>query len=258
MQSDGPMLYYLPRERKGLAGEQLEELGLGYAFDGKPEQVDVMRGPCVDGEQLPPGALMAQASAEAIRPVRLEPDLQVWHWMYLEVKAGPMCCGWYRDAVPGPASLRRGMMLQGHEVELGGRRWHLPRARYLARNESSGAIEAWQCIPMRHRWNGRRWEQSEPIERYAHLAELAERWLDTVRAAEIEEREDGSAGALLSFDDLHSAAAACMACNYRLGPDEISALGLFDGGAARLVLDALVDVPGLIKLEEAAESAGKD
>jgi hypothetical protein len=233
-------LYFVPDRKSGLSAKELCEVGLGYALDGSVHQQQLdTNGPGGSG-----GVVMASAEHCAPSRVRYVPAEQEW------IKADGYWIGQWKDEKIGPADLLRRELLDGHFVELAdGQKWLCPIARshglegdsirwYHNRLPRSVAIGS-----------DRKWHRGEVIPRYRRLWQLNLSWWD-VRVASVP--ADSAVGDMITFDfdGLHESAAECLAVNYRLGPDEISLLGLFDSESARKILDALIDMPTLVRLDE--------
>jgi hypothetical protein len=237
------LLYFVPNRQTGLSAEELRAIGLGHALDGSVHQQTVSAGPGGNG-----GVVLADGQHCDPARVRYVPAEQDW----VETPFGSLG-RWKSDAI-GPADLIRDKPLNGHFVELAdGKKWLCPVAR--THGTEAGAVCWYHSLPRSvSMGTNRKWKPGTVVPRYRRLWEICQAWWD-VRAASAVTAQTAELGDTIrfDFDGLHESAVECLATNYRLGPDEISVLGLFDSGSARAILDALIDMPALIALTEELE-----
>lgn len=197
--------------------------GLSYALKGQRVTSNELAGQGPGGHR---GVIFGFGMDAA--ECRYLPGEQCWEQM----PESDLWLGFDAASPPTAADLARDRQVDGHLVILAdGRDWLVPVAR---------ALDGTSPLPKRLRWDGRRWTRGEVQHRYAELFSNACRAWDAL----IEGGEDG-APASVDFDisDECDLAALALAVNYRIGPAEISALGLFDDTTERQVLEALIDWP---------------
>lgn len=238
-------LYYFPACQK-VTAELIEAQGLAYALTpGHLQPCQVIKGP--DGGA---GIVCGHGDLETSR-VGHFPQRQSWrqypgreHWVGIET-----------EPPTTPAQLLRPEALAGHQVTLGdGRQWVVPLARAV-----SGEADAplFRCA-LPHQLDlddSGGWTVGAVASRHAGLWQLACDYFDARAAAELQ-----SDNALMEFDELHDAATQVLQTNYRIDKLEAVLLGLFTGGAAVAVLEALIDMPGLaelIKKKQADTTSGQ-
>ena len=240
-------LYYVPKREAGLGANELKALGLCHALDGAVTQQHLMMGG-PDG-----GGGLLLADAEHCDPARVTYAADKQEWLELP----GFWLGRWTDEAIAPNDLLRRKPLDGHFVELAdGRKWLCPVARTHAL-EPAG-VRWYHALPFNVSMGpDRKWKPGGVVPRYKRLWEINLAWWDAREGAA------ATAGAVgdtiqFDFDGLYSTAADCLAANYRVGPDEISMLGLFDSGSARKILDALIDLPTIVKLQAELEKKTTD
>jgi hypothetical protein len=236
-------LYFIPGVQPTTRREDLRQFGLDYALDRCVSVGQVTAGP--DGQ---PGILLADGNRVAAGAVRYDPTRQDWAAVPANRRPAGAPAVWVgveraAENRPGPEDLARSRMLPGHQVELADERlWLVPVARACAADED-GTVRGFAVALPRGVGldSDGRWTAGSVLPRYRRLWELAEEWWAAFTGGRIEGQtiqtdfSDASA-----FDS----AVECLQANYRVGPVEISLLGLLDDGdALRRILDALVDWP---------------
>ena len=139
--------------------------------------------------------------------------------------------GWERDAPPTPADLIRRKPIAGHLVALGdGNDWLIP-AVHAPRTSIPQVLRRSLTAP-----GGGGWE-TEVLPEYAAVMAAAARWHDIVGGTETRFREN-------EWIDF---AVQLLALHYRVGPREISALGLLRTNPEMLgsVVGAALDFPAI-------------
>ena len=160
--------------------------------------------------------------------------------------------GRWKNETIAPADLLRRKPLDGHLVELAdGHKWVCPIAR--GHINQAGAIRWQHRLPCGvNLGKDRKWHPAGVVPRYRRLWQICEAWWNATIASAVSAGEVGET-ITFDFDGSYAAACECLAANYRLGPDEASLLDLFDSDSARHILDALVDMPGLVALSKELE-----
>jgi hypothetical protein len=223
-------LYFIPGASAGLDAKAIAAARLaGVLCEGPIVQQHTLRGPGGG-----PGVVAAVSSEPS--SVRFAPDRQQWQ------QAGGYWIG-IEEPAPGPEELARKKQLDGHLLELGdGQKWLCPAARFHVLD--GGEIRWQRALPRKMQWIDGRWQPGPVVPSCAALWETAAAWWNL----RMEVASAQTAAEPWDDDRVHNAAAGCLAANYRLGPAEISRLGLFESDTARDVLDALVDLPTVLAL----------
>ncbi len=228
----GEMLYYLPGVK--VVGRKMAlELGLAYGLDGPGVTSTEVLGP--DQEQ---GCVFVLNGGAAQRCLYKKKE-QTWERYPGHEK---LWLGYVTEEPPGPRDLARAKQLAGHDVELGDEReWHVPVARGLGGDSP---------LPARLKWDGKDWAEGDIQPRYAELFGGACRAWDTLLAKAGEEQP------LKTMTEECDLAVRALAVNYRMGPAEISLLGLFDETTEASVIGALVDLPAYWEFKKKQEADG--
>jgi hypothetical protein len=213
--------FYFFSGRRSVQPKDFVDAGLAHALeDGhRGGTCEMSPGPSGKGGAIaippsPRGSTPPAAAADAARWVQV-PERDVW-------------IGWLPDAPPTPRDLARAEQVPGHEVKLAdGARWLVPVARRI-----SGATG----LPRALRWDGRGWTTGDVVAQHAQLWAIASRVWDAML---------GGVQGGVTLDVECDAAALALSTNYRLGPPEIGALGLFTTATQMEVIKALVDLPVL-------------
>jgi len=213
------MVYYSPK-RQTINRDQAIKLGLGYAMaeDG-PTFVATQKGP-----DAAAGVIFTFGQSDSL----MNPDAIVWS----RIPNTDLWLGYHPGGNrPGPADLARPETIGGHMVKLAdGNEWLVPVAR---------AVNGTSPLPRKLAWDGSKWSAGEVQDRYRDLfGEACRIWDLLIHCEE----------ATVTISDEANLAAMALAVNYRLGPAEISALGLFDTKCHLDVILALVDWPVVTEL----------
>ncbi len=135
----------------------------------------------------------------------------------------------------------RTKQLPGYQVVLNGHEMTMPVARM-----SDGAC----ALPRKATYKNGAWTQGEPVVEYAELWELGLEVADSIDGA-----FDGGVFTM-TFSRMAEIAARVIGVNYRLGPEEINALGLLTDDTIPVVLLCLIDGPAVLKKKLSASSCG--
>lgn len=219
-------LFYFAEGVPHASREAVQAWGLGYAFP-----TGVVASPFT-GQG--PGGSQGVVLAVATDRIGYYPEQQVWVDMGPAAGRPRLFCGYYRDAIPGPADLQVAEPLRGRGVKCrDGREWIAP----LAREFSNGAYH--RCLPGRAKRVDGKWVAGEVEERYAELWRIATEFYSYMFSSPAGEDH------VVRFDfaDALDCATRVLSFNYRIGPDEAGLLGLFDDQlqVAAAILKATVD-----------------
>jgi len=206
----------------------MREAGIGYAVDGEstPPCTGMMPGPDTgQGVLLTVGGITPAAAGPACDWTQIHGATA---WLGLSGER------------PGPADLARKSQRDGHAVRLAdGNEWLVPVAR---------ALDGTTPLPRRLALSAEGvWVFGDVTEEFAGL------YADACRVFETFCGEAEDDGAVLVSEGVEIAVRA-LAVNYRIGPAEISALGLFTSESQADVLKALVDWPALDELKKKLDS----
>lgn len=140
------------------------------------------------------------------------------------------------DPLPTAEQLARSAMLAGHNVELGGQDWKVPVARSWT-SEARWVIALPRKVEMN---DDGEWMFAGVIDRYRRLWEIGEIWFDEVFDRGVPD-EQGVVQAQLELDQAFTLACEALAYNYRVGPIELSILGVLDSDSHVNILNAVID-----------------
>lgn len=228
------LYYYLPGEAP-VTPARLAEAGISYALGaGGHPQAGMSPGP--DGGR---GKVFCLPGAGQTGPDLQQAAKASW----AKIPGATAWVGFDPSAPPGPDELARDRVFEGYWVDLAdGRRWLVPVVRELRGST---------VLPRGRRWDGSAWSDGEVLPRYREIFAAACKAWETMLAA----ADGGGAGEISVDTDL---AAQALALNYRVGPAEISHLGLFDTRSEVEVVRALLDLPVLeaLKKKEASDTGG--
>ena len=158
------------------------------------------------------------------QPSEYAPSLQVWHqyekfWIGME-----------KDLYPRPEDLVREVGFSGYDITLvDGAEWRVP----LLRRWNSAICGHVSALPKSMRpVDGRMREVVSP--RYAAHDAVAERiWQSFLKEETV------------SLDQIFINCAELLAMNYRIGAEEVVALGLLDGETAKSLMGLAIDLPSI-------------
>jgi len=247
------LLYFVPVPQQGAAEAELRAAGAAHAVDGGANYAQETAGPAG------PGYLVGRDAASLL----YDPDRQTWEKapVLVEGYAGPgYWVGFDTASPPGPADLAREKQLDGHWVELGDRhRWLVPVARMR-----SGVAN----VPRRVRLGAGGEKTLTIVPAYEALwAEACAFWGEWIAALDPDVPAAGEftwvgrskAGAVATrLDRCFDLTCTALAVNYRVGPPEISLLGLVDSENAADAPLALCDWPSVEALAKKAGASGAE
>lgn len=210
--------YFVPTDASFVALPQLVEAGLGYAFEGDPNQRRTSQGPSSE-----PGVVVSRSAKPGYYP-----DRQTWRQI-------PGAAAWVGVGDWNIDDLARQNMIDGDLVE----GWVVPKAR---RFEAEGDdLVQRHLLPRRLTLtDDGYWAPGEIKPRFRRLWELAVAW----QAQMIDGADAGEA----EVQDLDSAAIEALKVNYFVGPAEIDLLGIYDVEFAQHVMHAVLDMNTLADL----------
>ena len=203
----------------------VEACGLSYALAPGCSHRMASQGP---GES--PGAVCSLASEH----VGYFPDRQTWHDLG-ERGGRRVWFGYVTDSPPGPDDLLRPTAITGEAVTLfDDRVWQIPRA--IAFEAGGMRLVA----PAAVKWTGGKWMRGQVKAAYRRLDEIGRGFWDRFMVP-----IDDPAQALSGVDCIEWAIEV-LGVNYRVGRDEVSALGLLDDQAEKSIeiLKAVIDYRG--------------
>lgn len=230
----GQIIYYMP----GIittSKEKVQEAGLGYALGREGPSYSTMA-PGPDGGR---GVVFVLKGSLHV------PEDTKWEkypgredlWM-----------GYDPANRPGPEDLAREKQFAGHLVELSdGKSYLVPVAR---------AVDGSTPLPRKLTREGKNWIVGDVEEIYREYFAQACRVWDQVYAVADKDDKQGEETAI-TIEDGSDVAAMALGLNYRLGPEEMSLLGLFNTENMANVLKAVVDWPGFEEMIKKKITAGK-
>lgn len=216
------MLYFV-EGFTSLGAGKVGEAGLSHAFPAGSSfgSVQVMPGPAgLSGVVVAPDGERAAYCAEEQEWREISPAFGKRRW-----------CGWWNDSPPTPPSLQRAGQLPGKSVRMAdGAEWLVPRAYEI----DEGGIRPMLPAAMRRLPSGG-WTRGDALPAYRELWAVAERIAESFPAS-------------YRYDDV----AIVLGGNYRIGPDEVGALGLLDsaGECAAQVVSVFLDLEGLEAIQK--------
>lgn len=237
-------LYFIEGQDKVAKPERLKEIGLDDVMRGiTPTCCGCQRGP---GDKGAGGLVFAAPPADgsAVK-IGYYPSEQTWQ----KSVNGKYWLGWFTDQPPMPKALARSEQIAGHYIRLGdGNEWLVPEARVF--DQGTNLPEALVL--------GAKGEVvRQPLQRFAQMSADAERiWLQLraeLRHVEAGSRDDSAAPeAVRDYEPLSDAecfdiAVRALQFNYRIGPQEVSALTLLDTASSELLNGTLVGMETLRK-----------
>ena len=223
----GHFTYYWPGKAI-VTNDDLVAENCSYMFDGpaEPHRVEVLSGP--DGNS---GCAFTAPNYDGDSP---PPKVDGLDWAPIPGK--PLWLGVDPEDLPGPADLVRPWQFDGYDVRLGdGRLWRLPVAR---------AVDGSTTLPRKLAWDGSSWQPGDVLPLYRELFAAAAAVWDTLLAA-----GEGKAARVTLSDECDLVTRA-LACNYRVGPAEVSALGLLTSEVEIEAVRAVIDWPGFTELKK--------
>lgn len=234
-------LYYVPQDVR------LHECNLSYAIDQGNSTACAAYVECQILRNGPDGG-GGMIYSHSTQRVGYYPDEQHWE----QLSESRAWIGWPKQA---PADVRlmlqRKQLLDGYWVELSdGNQWLVPIAR---KPEMDEELRWTVTLPRTLIFRNGDWLYGPVERRYAGLLDIAYKWLPVRVAAVRDDTDEANATMQLmdvSMQECISMAVTALSYNYRLGPAEVSALGLMNQFNFLGVLDALVDWSGLLELLE--------
>ena len=235
--SSGLFLYFLPgRERDSVTRTTLLTTPLAEPLadvlrNDRTYQAGIVQHFVSVGPNRSSGVLIAAKPSNwpDVHRVGYYPEEQSWR------DCGDFWLGYVGSCKPGPESLQRETLITGYDYELGDEQiWLAPIIRYPA---GSGNL------PMTMEVDRQGQFVQSVVSSYAWAWELACKIWDTYFIG------DG-----VTREDVFRFAVKILAVNYRVGPHECSALGLFNSTTAPLVLKAAIAEPMIREMMEQEES----
>lgn len=145
---------------------------------------------------------------------------------------------------PAPGDFARSDAIPGHLVTLADDRdWLIPVCRKFGVRD---------VLPTRMRLDPRtgRWTDGDRLDAYRHLSRHAEHWFSLISETASQAATEPPREVVANIDRAEAAAIACeaLAVNYRLNPILIDRLGLLTSTNVLHVLNAMIDMPGILEL----------
>lgn len=220
-------LYFTEEATRPVSPEDVDEWGLGYAFDGRPASTD-LRGRTPSGGN---GWLFGDQVRLGNAPFGYRPESQKWR----QIPKSPVWLGFSTELLPGPESLQRAEQLDGELVTLtDGFEWLIPRLRFWAGDEGYQT-----ALPVKANLNDEgEWVFGESTGQGARLEAISARLFQGMW----ESLAEGSTEKPLSIAELLDTASELIGVNYVVSRVEVAALGLLTNDAllsriARVAMD---------------------
>jgi len=227
--------YYFVAEVGG--GRLWRELGLDYAFEGPPAQIEV--GPDVGPDGRSGMVFTRQSATKLPRPI-------VWE----KSRSGKFWIGWHEANPPGPEDLRNGVSLTAaFTVRLRDERdWLIPLVlpcRQRNPTRECGLPQVYRLSGEADK-EGRRGVAEEVTPEYVPLIDEAKQFWTVFKH---ESQPAIETERVLTF------CVHLLQVSYRIGLDEVLALELLDKQIAQAMVLAVIDATERIKSEMPAELA---
>jgi len=225
-------LYFIPTPAKMLDWRAIADAGLGYAIDRKAIQ------PVVTGPSGDPGVLVCDESAMDRAALKYRPAEQTWR-MFTRDSGQVVGVGWYTDEPPTPDDLIRRQPLPGSLVTFAdGHGYQIPVALRFA--EFQGRLMSCCSLPQSLARDGSGvWVPSTPIARYARLWDMLQGYLAAREEALSQQTTDDVI--YFTYAPINELAIGILGINYRIGPDELEALGLWTQETRSQILRVALD-----------------
>lgn len=148
--------------------------------------------------------------------------------------------GWWRSQKPSVEQLARESQLKGKSLTLAdGNSWLVPQLREWRPGDPQGPPVVYAVkVPQILEWQKQEWVERDVVPQYREI------WDKSARAVALWLGRDDGKGTM-DDGDLISFAADLLAVNYRVGPLEVSALGLLTIPLAVQIVRIGVDAAGL-------------
>lgn len=236
-------LYAVPGDHKpgSIGPAELARLGLGHAFDGKPLLWPHRNGPHGGG----PCAILGEPSRMGTHAVGYLPDVQTWR----RIPRSEAWIGWFSEAMPTEAELRRELVIPSVAVRMNGTDWLTPIARRFEWSDTGPALI--NALPHGYRLDDDgAWKRGAVLPRFARLNEIAAGLMD-LRYFDA----DSAAAQAIGAETPPGIIAAVLGVNYYVSDIEVDILGLIDESVWELVRDAVLDEAGADALKKKLASA---
>ena len=247
-------IYCLP-PAGGTAADRVAACGLSYAI-----RESISARECSEGPGGTAGLLVADPSTSPI--LKYDPAGQTWARCWRPAGKPTPWIGYSNADPPKPGDLIKPSTLKGHDVELNdGNEWHVPIARSI--ETISGVRYMVINLPRVMTIDDEgEWAEGDVVAEFAPLWEIAAKWWDHwTLAAKQALAGDGEIDKpveveVVEFNPAHEYAVTVLGYNYKIGRDEVAALGMFRlennvPVSAYAVLNALIDMPAMRVLESA-------
>lgn len=237
------LLYFLETDSKAITAEQIQALGIGYAFTGPATSCEARSGP---GGKA--GLCFAEASRSGDRVPGYFADQQEWLQFPKQDGRGTLWVGYWKAAKPKPDELERASLIRGLRLTLkGGETWQVPEVRAYDDEKKLWA----SCLPSYIGIDPEtgRMTNGKPLREYRHLWDATSRIASDLFEAEAEGRPP-----TVSDDEMWICAGALLGGNYVVSHVELSLLEAWsDDGDVALVVMAACRRAQLIRWLEIAQ-----
>lgn len=223
--------YFIPTEQTSTCPpELLAEFMLDGVID-TPELCPVRSGPA--GQ---PGIVVVDRSLSKT-PIRYRPNEQIWRQSF-DTDAW---IGYEAPTPPRMHTLARANMLPGRRVRLcSGEQIEIPIARRYI--EADGHVFRTTALPKslgRDQETGQ-WVPKDVVAKYKTLDNLLVGYTEALAEA-YQHVDDDAPIVRFEYAPLPDLIVAAIAANYRVGPDEVDILGIYDQTLNRAIVDVLLD-----------------
>ena len=232
----GNIFYFLPGEKRA-DHDTITKHGLGYVLPEKTEQPDQQA--VTNGPNKQSGIVFTFQGADNKAHLSMQEKAD-----WKQIPKSEAWCGIYSGCVPGPDDLKREQAIAGFWVKLhDGNQWYIP---------SVCCYDGSTCFERPLKWDGEKFFYGDIEDRHKELYDAVVKMWDSVVVS------DGDSGIVIKTTENAMACFQALAINYRIGPHEISELGILTTKNYRDAMEALMGLPILAELKKKADTDGRD